>query len=1040
MIAGARGAAQFEGPGTYFTPPAGEGNVTAAVRERQGAVRKTVVFLGGSITEMNGFRPRVMQALRAKYPQVDFIEVAAGLSSTCSDAGAYRLEEDVLEGCVPDLFIVEAAVNDEQDGHFDARRSMRGMEGIVRHVRAKHPACSIVVGLMVNKKQYGQLLNGEVPVQYEVHSRVARHYGAAVADIGSALAESAKNGGLSWSEYKDCHPSPAGCEFCAKVVMDAIGRVFDPLRQARTTELPPPLDENSYFRGCFLPTDVLNLGDGWQVSCPRWEEILGTKRQYFTRGPAVWSETAGAELSFRFRGTAAGAFLTAGPDAGDLEISVDGGPFRLLRLRAEYGSLHYPYVQSLADDLIDGPHEIRLRVAAAKRDGRNCSAIRIHRLCINGTALGSNDFIWDDCPGKDWESSWYPLGNGELGCMIDGGVGTLRIQFNLDSFWTGDKNITGPVNDATAKSNYSTMGAYQNLGELTLEMPDVRTNGYRRVLDLSRAVYEDGFGDVTRTAFVSAVDGCLALRIRSTLPCGVSVRLQGAHNEKVGGLSFSGALPNGLGYRAQVVLLPNAERTEWVVYLRAKTSFNPRRTDLGLGEPPCAFSALPDSFDAAMRAHIGDYAALYDRCTLDLGEGDLSVPTRERLRRVRDGANDPALLALLFRFGRYLLISSSRPGTLPANLQGIWNNRNNPIWHGDYHTNINIQMNYWGADSANLSECFTPLSDWMLRTLPIAEEVTRATFLQSKGYAYQTSANAFGGGGWRWNFAGAPWMAAQCYDHYTFTCDKDYLKNVAWPLMKGAAEFLMSTQLKEREDGTVVVKDGWSPEHGPREDGVTHDQQIVRELFRDILAAAKDLRIDNAFVREVARLEPKLLADKIGKWGQIQEWETDRDQRDDAHRHTSHLFAVYPGTTISRNATPALAKAAEIALAGRATTGDSRRSWTWPWRAALWARLGNGAKAGEMLNALLRHNTMDNLLTTHEPFQIDGNLGIVAAVAEMLVQSHETDASGLPNIHLLPALPPEWKDGCARGFRVRGGKTVDIAWRDGKILGDAHVR
>ena len=208
-------------------------NVTAAVVERPGAVRKTVAFLGGSITEMNGFRPRVMKALREKYPQVDFLEVAAGLSSTCSDAGAFRLEEDVLAKGTPDLFIVEAAVNDDQDGHFTSEHSIRGMEGSVRHVLTRNPSCAVVVALMVNRGQFRALMNGATPLHYAAHAKVAKHYGAALADVGSALAASAKSGGMGWKEYRDCHPSSAGCDLGAKVVMDAVVRVFDPLVSAR---------------------------------------------------------------------------------------------------------------------------------------------------------------------------------------------------------------------------------------------------------------------------------------------------------------------------------------------------------------------------------------------------------------------------------------------------------------------------------------------------------------------------------------------------------------------------------------------------------------------------------------------------------------------------------------------------------------------------------------------------------------------------------------------------------------------------------------
>ncbi len=653
-------------------------------------------------------------------------------------------------------------------------------------------------------------------------------------------------------------------------------------------------------------------------------------------------------------------------------------------------------------------------------------------LSLGSVAFAHDDIIWDDQPGQGWENSWYPLGNGRLGCMVDGGTKNLKLQFNVDTFWTGSKNITGPVNDGNADSNYSTMGAYQNFGtlEVSFKSLDGAVSDYKRALDVSKAVYNDQFKigatSVRRRIFASAPDDYILIVIKTDKPsASVAVTLRGDHGEKASsdanGASFSGTLPNGLKYAARADVFQK-DATSVTIVLRAVT-----------GTTSIPSMAAP-KVKAVQKRHEADYRHYFDRCTLNLGEGDQTIPTRTRLKRVKDGGSDPALQALLFKFGRYLLISSSRPGTLPANLQGIWNNSNNPAWHSDYHTNINIQMNYWGVDTSNLSECFTPYSDWMIAAMPTVVEVTRATFPNAKGYAYQTSANAVGGGGWRWNLAGAPWMAAQCYDHWTFTRDKKYLREVVWPLMKGAAEFMISTQLKERADGTVVVANGWSPEHGPREDGVAHDQQIVRELFRNILAAAKTLKIDDAFVRDVARLESKLLKDKIGSWGQLQEWEADRDQKGDTHRHTSHLFAVYPGTTISRAATPELAKAAEIALAGRATTGDSRRSWTWPWRTALWARFGNGEKAGEMAESLLRYNTLDNLFTTHPPFQIDGNLGIVGATLEMLVQSHEMDEKGQPLLRFLPALPPTWKDGEATGIRVRGNKIVDLVWKDGKLV------
>ena len=631
-------------------------------------------------------------------------------------------------------------------------------------------------------------------------------------------------------------------------------------------------------------------------------------------------------------------------------------------------------------------------------------AIGMRTMALAGAAMcalaafGATNVITDDKPGTDWESTWYPVGNGSLGAMVDGGRERLRIQFNVDSLWTGDENVSSDTDDAGADANYERMGAYQNFGELTVTMPPTRvTEPYLRSLDLARGVYEDAFGEFKRTVFASREEDCIVIHVdrKGDGPLALGLEMRGAHGEKAADGGFSGRLPNGLEYAAKAIVRGNT------VILKAKTGTR----DISFGDT---------DFDRLLARHAKEYAGYWNRCSLELPEDEAA--------------------AQLFAFGRYLLISSSRPGTLPANLQGVWNDSNEPAWSCDYHTNINLQMNYWGADVANLSDCFTPLSDWMIRTLPVVTAGTRAAFPKSRGFAYRTSANAVGGGGWRWNFAGAPWLAAQLYDHYLFTRDETYLRETAWPLMKGAAEFLISTQLRERADGTVVVKDGWSPEHGPREDGVAHDQQIVRELFRSILAAAKTLNVDDGFVREVARLEPKLRGEKVGSWGQLQEWEADRDRKGDDHPHTSQLFAVYPGTTISRRATPELAKAAAVALDGRAVTGYCRRSWTWAWRTALWARLGDGEQAVRMINEFFRWNLYSNRFAIHPPFQIDGNLGIVAGIAEMLLQSHECDEKGRVVIRLLPALPKAWKSGQVRGFRARGGYTVSFAWKDGGVV------
>jgi len=376
--------AKDEGPGTYFVPEKGTANVAAKVAAKPGSAKYTVAFLGGSITEMDGFRPRVMKLLRAKYPDVDFTEIASGLSSTCSDAGAFRLEEDVLAKGAPDLFIVEAAVNDDQDGHFSEEHSIRGMEGTVRHVLTRYPNCDVVIGLMVNKSQYDSLTNGVMPKHYAAHAKVAKHYGVGLADVGSALAAETKRGGMTWKEYRDCHPSPVGCDLGAKVVMEAIDKTFDPKAPKAKRILPPPMDPHSFFCGTAVPPTKLKLGEGWYASRPDWKNVPGAKRGYFLQGSIVWSETAGSKLEFSFVGDACGLFLTAGPDAGDIEATVDGKTLPILKLKASYGVLHYPYVHMVAEGLDEGKHTVRLRVAAADRKGKTCSAVRLHRIFVNG--------------------------------------------------------------------------------------------------------------------------------------------------------------------------------------------------------------------------------------------------------------------------------------------------------------------------------------------------------------------------------------------------------------------------------------------------------------------------------------------------------------------------------------------------------------------------------------------------------------------------------------------------------------------------------